>query len=149
MTTVPGRIVLFRLAGERLAFDLATVSEVSELPVTYPIPMAPPYFRGVMNSHGSLVSLLDLARFLGKGSGRKEGKVLGLDRRLADLAFWVDDVERIILAEGVISEREGDGPYLERFLTIDDGEVGLLSTSGLVAALESDMQEIVNTPHAG
>ena len=145
---LPARLVIFRLAGQRLALDLALVSEVTEPPRTWPIPLVPPYFIGAMTSHGSLVSLLDLGRFLGCGSGDGERKVLVIDRRLAALALLVDGVERIMLREEVVSEREGDKPMVSRFLAVDGGEVALLSPELLLEAVEQELHGILTGGHA-
>lgn len=145
---IPARLVVFRLAGQRLALDIALVSEVAEPPRTWPIPLVPPYFIGVMNFHGSLVSLLDLGRFLGCGSGDGEGKVLVIDRRLAALALLVDGVERIMLREEVVSEREGDKPMVSRFLSVDGGEVALISPELLLEAVEQELHGILTGGHA-
>ncbi|MBI5655797.1 MAG: chemotaxis protein CheW [Geobacter sp.] len=147
MTGVPGRLVLFRLAGRRCAFDLAEVAEVTELPAVYPVPLAPPSFKGVMNCHGRLVSLLDLGGYLGLESSREGGKVLVLDRRIADLALWVDEVERIIPVAEVLSEREGEEVHIKQLLTIHDGEVPLLSALDLVEKLDAELQVIIHSPN--
>lgn len=147
MTDASCRLVLFRLAGKRCAFDLAEVAEVTELPAVYPIPLAPPSFKGVMNSHGRLVSLLDLGSYLGFGSSREKGKVLVLDRRIADLALWVDDVERIIPLAEVLSEREGEEVHVKQFLTLNDGEARLLSALDLVEKLDAELQMIIHSPN--
>jgi len=143
----PGRLVLFRLAGRRSAFDLAEIAEVTELPAVYPIPLAPPSFKGVMNSHGRLVSLLDLGAYLGFGSCRSAGKVLVLDRRFADLALWVDEVERIIPVAEVLSERAGEEPHVMQLLTLHDGEVQQLSALDLIEKLDAELQVIIHSPN--
>ncbi len=147
MISPSGRLLVFRLGGSRLALDLTTVSEVTELPATWPIPFAPSSFIGVMNSHGSLLPLLDLSSYLGIGKGVADGKALVIDRRVGDLALYVDGVERIVSAAEAASLREAEGPLQEGVLEIGGNEVVLLKVSGLLEAIESDLQAIMHTSH--
>jgi chemotaxis signal transduction protein len=143
-----GRLVLVRLSGKPAAIDLASVTEVTELPETWQIPLAPGFFKGVMNSHGSLIPVLDLASLSGSGVGRSDGKALILDRRLADLALWVDDVERVIpYSEAIpVSEADGEVPAV---LKINGAEVPLLSAESLVQMLEIKLQEVSSASSDG
>ncbi len=70
------RLLVFRLQGSRYALDLSDVAEVMEPPVIFPIPRAPHFLSGIMNFHGNLVSVLDLAHFLGISSCTPAEKVL-------------------------------------------------------------------------
>ncbi|GAM11809.1 chemotaxis protein CheW [Geobacter sp. OR-1] len=142
------RLVLFRLAGQRMAIDLATVTEVSELPETWPIPMAPGYFKGVMNSHGALTPVLDLSRYLQSGTGVAAGKIMVLDRSLADLALWVDDVERVIPSAEAGVVRAGDAP-MAAVLEIHGHEVSLVSAAALLDKLDADLQGVTQVMFAG
>lgn len=133
------RLVLFRLSGACLAIDLASVTEVTELPETWHIPLAPVFFKGVMNSHGSLIPVLDLASWMRSGIGEPRGKILILDRRLADLALWVDEVERVIPLSDAVLVGEGEGD-VAAVLEIEGAEVHLLSAESMVRKLESCLQ---------
>lgn len=141
------RLLVVDLAGKRLAMDVSTVTEVSELPETWPIPLAPDFFKGVINSHGSLIPLLDLAFYLGEEAGLSGGKTLILDRRLADLALWVDDVERVIPSFEVTFLRSGEAPALA-VLEIDGSEVTLISPKLLVDMVEADLQLLMQEQFA-
>lgn len=134
------RLVLLRVSGTRMAIDLASVAEVTEIPETWPIPLAPGYFRGVMNAHGSLIPVIDLDAWLASGTGSAGGKTLLLDRRIADLALWVDDVERVIPSSDATLLRPGEG-FSAAVLEIYGEEVTLISAAALVDMIEADMQE--------
>jgi chemotaxis signal transduction protein len=54
------KYLIFTLAGQRFALDLAQVAEVVEQPATWPIPLAPSCYRGAMNFHGTIVAVMDL-----------------------------------------------------------------------------------------
>lgn len=142
MTDRPVGLLLFRLAGRRAAIDLGMVTEVSELPTCWPIPLAPPWFAGVINFHGALVPLLDLAMYRGTGRGIPQGKVLVLDRQLCDLALWVDGVERITGEFFPSTEFTPDEPFVQGFLTMHGEEIPLLDATGLLEALETELKGI-------
>jgi len=133
------RLVLICLSGRYMAMDLSSVTEVVELPETWPIPFAPGFFKGAMNSHGSLIPVLDLSAWLNEGVGKPEGKTLLLDRRIADLALWVDDVDRVVPSSDATLISQGEG-FTAAVLEIDGKEVSLISAASLVDMLEADLQ---------
>ena len=135
------RLILFNLQGERYALRLGDVAEVMEPPPIYPIPRAPRFLHGIMNLHGNLVSVLDLADFL-KGSRRNsQGQLLALDSRIASLALLVESVESVRSEDVVQEERAGDENLVEKILIIADREVVMLSVEKLVDRLEEILME--------
>jgi purine-binding chemotaxis protein CheW len=54
------RYLAFLLGKEQYAIPLLQVKEVIEMSEPTPIPQAPPYFQGVINLRGQVVSVLDL-----------------------------------------------------------------------------------------
>jgi purine-binding chemotaxis protein CheW len=53
----------FRIGAMRLAAPFATASELVEMPNVYPLPRMPANLLGLVNLHGRIVPLFDLARF--------------------------------------------------------------------------------------
>jgi purine-binding chemotaxis protein CheW len=139
------RLILFYLHADGYALRLEDVAEVLEPPPLYPIPRAPRYFPGIMNFHGSLIPVIDLAGFLSKGSLSPQGQLLVLDNRIANLALWVDSVESVRSADVVLDEREVDEELVEKVLTISTREVRLLSAARLVDRVEEILAGIGNT----
>ncbi|KAF0219777.1 MAG: putative CheW [Geobacteraceae bacterium] len=137
------RLLIFNVQERRYALGLQDVAEVMEPPPTFPIPRAPGWFKGVMNFHGSLVSVLDLAKFLKIGSAVRPGKVLVLDRCIASLALMVDRVETIVSDDNVLGEVAGSEPMVAKVLNTADGEVKLLAVEALLAELEETMNREV------
>ena len=95
MTSSADNYLIFTLSERRYAFDLAQVAEVVERPATCPIPLAPPYYHGAMNFHGTIVAIMDLALFLGLSKGHGIEQSIVLDARIAALAFSVEAIIRI------------------------------------------------------
>jgi purine-binding chemotaxis protein CheW len=129
-------LLIFSLQGSKYALDLRDVAEVLDPPLIFPIPRAPFFFPGIMNFHGKLVSVLDLAWFLNRAPRDPHGKVLVLDSRLANLAVWVDMVESIVATDDVLEEDECREPLVVKVLTMADGELKMLSVEKLLEELE-------------
>ena len=130
------RLLVFTLQGSRYALELRDVAEVLEPPVLFPIPRVPLFFPGIMNFHGNLVTVFDLAQFLNNVPRNPHGKVLVLDTRIANLAVWVDMVENIVSTDIVLEEDESSEPLVGKVLIMADGEVRMLAVEKLLAELE-------------
>lgn len=131
------RYLIFALREAQYALDLQDVAEVVEPPQTFPIPCAPSHFVGVMNFHGNLTSVLDLANFQNLGDLTPNGKVLVLDNRLANLALWVDSVTSIVSAESMQSESAGDDEMTATILYNGTDRIRLLALDNLLQKLEA------------
>ncbi len=136
MTDGTNRLVIFGLHGGKYALYLRQVAEVVEPPRIFPMPNAPLFFLGVMNFHGNLAALLDLALFLLNVPRNPDGKILVLDTGIANLGLWVDAVENVGAADIVLEEFESDEALVDKVLIMADGEVKLLSAEKLLAQLE-------------
>ncbi|HTP65480.1 MAG TPA: chemotaxis protein CheW [Geobacteraceae bacterium] len=130
------RLIVFTLSGNKYALYLRNVAEVMEPPRIFPLPHAPLFVPGIINFHGNMVSLLDLARFLVNAPRDDNGKLLVLDTGIAHLALWVDAVENVGSADVVLEEFASDEALVEKVLAMADGEVRLLSVEKLLEKLE-------------
>ena len=134
------RLLIFYVRGSRFALDLQDVAEVLDPPVSFPVPWAPGYLKGAINFHGSLVTLLDLADFMNVGSMEPGGSILVLDKRIANLALWVDGVENIVSFDAILEEDEGSDPAVDKVLVMADGEVRILAVGKLLQRIEEDLR---------
>lgn len=126
MTDISRKYLIFTLAGRRFALDLAQVAEVEELPVTWPIPMAPRCYTGAMSFHGTIVAVMDLAMFLELAGNDGTEKVIVLDTRIASLAFLVERVIRISSVDQTDVWEDTDEPFSTAQLKLHDGAATLL-----------------------
>jgi purine-binding chemotaxis protein CheW len=133
------RLIVFTLKESKYALYLRNVAEVVEPPRIFPMPNVPLFFLGIMNFHGNLVSLLDLAHFLLNAPRNQQGKVLVLDTGMANLAFWVDAVEIVGSADVVLEEFGSNETLVEKVLMMADGEVKMLSLEKLLEQLEETL----------
>ncbi|HEX9401551.1 MAG TPA: chemotaxis protein CheW [Anaeromyxobacter sp.] len=90
------RHVVFRVASERFALPLAAVREVVlPQPPFARVPRSSDAVRGVMNLHGRVVAVVDLAALMGLALQRLEpaaGHVLILDHGKRALGFLIGGV---------------------------------------------------------
>ena len=59
------RFLCFSLGAEEYAIPLLVVREVIAMPEYTPVPYTPPYFLGIMNLRGQVISVMDLRQKLG------------------------------------------------------------------------------------
>lgn len=135
------RLIVFTLQESKYALYLRNVAEVVEPPRIFPMPHAPIFFSGIMNFHGNLVTLLDLANFLTKTPRNPQGKILVLDAGIANLALWVDTVENVGSADVVLEGYESNETLVDKVLIMADGEVKMLSVEKLLEQLEQILSE--------
>lgn len=92
------RYLLFSLGIEEYAIPLLKVKEVIAVPTTTPIPYSPPYFSGIMNLRGQIISVVDLRLKLGlKVQGNSpENAVIIADLNGTHVGMIVDSVNSVL-----------------------------------------------------
>jgi len=141
MTEAARKYLIFTLAGQHYALDLAQVAEVVEQPATWPIPLAPPCYHGAINFHGTIVAVMDLAMLLGLPREHGVGKTIVLDTRIAALALSVEAIIRITTqGQAELSGTAGDESFSLGQLILPEGKVILLDA----AAIAEHAAETIN-----
>jgi purine-binding chemotaxis protein CheW len=126
MSTSAARYLIFQLAGGLCALELGQVAEVCEPPVVWPVPAAPPCYRGAMSFHGAITAVMDLAFFMGLPEERKAEKLIVLHPDIASLAFLVRRTLRIVPADRVQLRQVADEPFVIGLLALPEGETRVL-----------------------
>ena len=120
-----------------MALDVGIVSEVVTVDSTIPVPMAPPFVRGLFNLRGSPIVLIDLNEALELGPARPKSSNTALVVKREDLvvAFSVDRIAAILFPDrGTVTEVEADEhPAVAWFFAPDDAPF-----PGVVTVLDSD-----------
>jgi purine-binding chemotaxis protein CheW len=130
------RYMLFSCGERRYAIDVNAVDEIAELLPEYPIPDTSRFLRGVVNIHGKLAAVLDLSMYLGTGPVKNGQNLLLLKIPETGLALVVNQMERILFNNEIISSEPGTAEFEEAILTLQDGRVVLLSLEPLVDSIE-------------
>lgn len=95
------RFLIFSLCSEQYAVPLLKVKEVIALTETTPVPYAPPYFKGIMNLRGQVISVIDLRTKLKmpKAEASAETAIIILDLSPLSLGVIVDSVESVLAVD--------------------------------------------------
>jgi purine-binding chemotaxis protein CheW len=96
------RFLQFSLGKENYAIPLLGVREVVGVPETTPIPYTPPYFVGMMNLRGQVISVIDLRKKMNitPKANNPESAVVIVDLNPVYLGLLVDSVNRVVALEG-------------------------------------------------
>jgi purine-binding chemotaxis protein CheW len=115
--TTADRYICFNLGEEEFAIPLLSVREVIRLPEVTKVPQTPPYFLGIMNLRGSVISVMDLRLKMGVKSNQSgEATVIILDLGDYSLGVLVDKVNSVVMVdEKTLSQKPelGSSPMAE------------------------------------
>lgn len=91
------RYICFSIGKEEFGIPLLAIKEVIAIPEVTPIPFSPPYFLGIMNLRGQVISVLDLRLKLGiKPVAGSETAVIICDLSPIVLGVVVDSINSVI-----------------------------------------------------
>jgi purine-binding chemotaxis protein CheW len=91
------RFLCFSLGAEEYAIPLLVVREVIAMPEYTPVPYTPPYFLGIMNLRGQVISVMDLRQKLELKPRRDaETTVIICDLNGVSLGVVVDAVNTVL-----------------------------------------------------
>jgi chemotaxis signal transduction protein len=120
-----------------LALDVDVVAEVVTVDATIPVPMSPPFVRGLFNLRGSPILLVDLNDVLelGPSRGKKSSTALVVKRDDLIVAFPVDRMTAVLPADrGKYTDvQANEHPAVACFFTPDEAPV-----NGTVTVLDSE-----------
>lgn len=139
--------VVFRLAAEEYAFDIASVKEIRDLEQVAKVHRSPAYIEGVMNLRGKLVTVVDLRKRLNIEAKTPDdlSKIVVVEAPDAPVGFLVDEVMEVVrvadssieaapsyVADGLEAEYvSGIAKMDDRLITIvDPVKILELSTDG-------------------
>lgn len=90
-------VVTFLLGDERCALDVRAVRGVRSVDSITRVPSAPPFYRGVVNVRGQIISALDLQAFFNlSGTTLTPRELLVVESNELTLAILTDRVEDVL-----------------------------------------------------
>ena len=144
MNSSETKYLLFTLAGDLFALELSQLAEVLEPQTLCPLPAVPSCYCGVMNFHGVIVAVVNLADFLGLRDATKTEKFIVLHESIGALAFQTERVIRIVPADQVEFRGERIRSFAKGTIVIPEGEAILLDAG----AITDRATEIINSAAA-
>lgn len=88
------KVLAFKLGDEAFALDIIKVRKLVESPRLYPIPLAPPFFRGAINFHNRIIPVMDLAAYLEMFTHEQDSRVIVLDPGQGNLGLSVSSIAK-------------------------------------------------------
>ncbi len=148
------QIVIFSLHNELFGLNIARVNEISELRPMNLIPKAPEFIKGVINYHGRIVAIHDLAHFFDLPANADDNlaRIIVLVPGEYHIAFLVHSVKEIVFVPETVEEinpMEGEdfkNIYIEKVVCIGENPVNIIDVGKLLADLEDYFKE-VNIEH--
>ena len=148
------QIVIFSLHNELFGLNITHVNEISELMPMNHVPKTPEFIKGVINYHGRIVAIHDLARFfeLPEKMDENLARIIILVPGEYHIAFLVHSVKEIVFVPETIEElnpMEGEdfkNIYIEKVVCIGESPVNIIDSEKLLADLEDYFKE-VNIEH--
>lgn len=105
------RHLSFSLGDEEYAVPLLSVKEVIAIPEITPVPHTPPYFLGIMNLRGQVISVMDLRLKLGiKANPGAETTIIICDLKPYSIGLVVDSVNSVL---NPVAERLNAKPEIQ------------------------------------
>lgn len=107
--------ITFSLGGERLACNINRISEILPCPQSTPVPGAKPWIVGLANVRGELLTVIDLARYLGGVRSPVTGssRLLATSLNKAPVGLMIDEVfgqRRFVDSDAEPAELAEDSP---------------------------------------
>jgi purine-binding chemotaxis protein CheW len=135
------KVMTFSLADELYGLDIAAIQEIIEAPQRFFIPHAPECLQGVINFHGTITPVLDLARLLSLPEAAFDARVIVLRSDACALALAIHGLRTIVVAttEELIpcdDQREQDF-CIQNILNHDNQMINILDLSKLLSRLNS------------
>ena len=99
-SSVNNRYLSFSLGAEEYGIPLLSVKEVIAMPDFTPIPYTPPYFLGIMNLRGQVISVMDLRKkFNIKPNPTAETAVIICDLKSICIGVVVDSINSVLMPQ--------------------------------------------------
>lgn len=144
------QIVIFNLHNELFGLNITRINEISELLPMNNVPKAPDFIKGVINYHGRIVAIHDLAHFFELAIEFDENlaRIIVLVPGEYHIAFLVHGVKEIVFIPETIEElnpMEGEdfkNIYIERVVCIGESPVNIIDSEKLLADLEDYFKEV-------
>ncbi|MCS7082526.1 MAG: chemotaxis protein CheW [Bacteroidetes bacterium] len=89
-------LVAFTVAGQRLAVPMEGVQEVIQWREVTRVPLAPAYYRGVINLRGTIIPVLDTARRLGLRPLREPEQLVITQTSRGLVALTIDETRDVL-----------------------------------------------------
>ena len=136
------KYLIFAVRDKKYALPSKIINEVAVLEKIFPLPLVPPYVRGIINRYSVPYALIDISFLLLKDASSAR-KVIVLKEEVDKLALLIDDVtdfadlgrEELIKAE---QEETGIAGSVSAFFEWKGDHVFCLDPAELITRIKQD-----------
>lgn len=124
------QLLPFKIGYETYALNLIEIQEIVENRTIYPFPAAPQAVAGVIDFHGRIVPVVDLAVLLGFPPGHIGQRLIVLVNDRGPMALGVDQVGAIISCDGAqrsTLQNAGEFRHIEDIINCEGTLLNLLA----------------------
>jgi purine-binding chemotaxis protein CheW len=142
----PQQLLTFLIGADEYGISILHVREIAEYRPLTPVPMTPPWMRGVMNLRGTVVPVVDLAAKLGLEQTHVSRRTclviveMNVEGESFVIAVMVDSVSRVVdVAREDIREPPPFGLGIDcvpGLVRVDDALIVLLDLASILATTE-------------
>lgn len=138
------QLTTFHVGSDLFGIDVMKVQEVTAGPTVVPVPLAPPFVRGLVNLRGQIATALGLRELFERGGGAESGQmsvVCKIDGNLVSLL--VDSIGQVIEVDAAAFEPSPETipPAVRKFVS------GIYKTNeGLLSVLDLESLSLATNP---
>lgn len=140
------KFIIFRLKNEFYAFNILYIEEIEKISedMVSHIPCVPEFIRGIVNSDGDYLSLLDIKPFLNMDieplKGKNDVLILNVNEmRIAVLVDEIIDIDRLSSHQSPYTETFSES-FVNGEITYNDKLINMLDVNRLFSAKNVDIE---------
>ncbi len=134
--------LVFLAGNQNYAIDSSLVKEILRNNAVYPLPFAPSYIDGVLNSYGLPYAVLDIAEFMEEESS--EGKMFLILNNDEHLALKINDIQEFhtdaeVTQQSLVSGAES--PFFNGAIQYKNITAPILNLNGILERIHLDLDK--------
>jgi purine-binding chemotaxis protein CheW len=126
------QVVVFTLGKEKFALETRLVHGIDKSMIITSVPTAPYYIKGLANLRGTIISVIDLKRYLNMEDIAKEENIIIVEIEEERVGLMVDSVHEVVEITNDMVEKINDStPYIKGIINFKEYIVTLLEGEAL------------------
>lgn len=125
------QVVIFTLGNEKFALETHLVHGIEKMMNITKVPNAPPYIKGLANLRGTIISIIDLKKYLNIEKVSEEENIIIIEIDEERIGLMVDSVNEVVeITQDMIEKTYDDNDiaigiinFKDYIVTLLDGEL--------------------------
>jgi purine-binding chemotaxis protein CheW len=139
------QLVAFYLHDHLYAVPIHAVKGIIRMDRVTRVPFSEPCLEGMVNLRGSLLTVINGSRWLGRVSHAPAEKILVIQKKKSIIGFAVDQVDGVITVapEDVLSPEEGSLEQYEGFVMREGTVIRILKVEAVLKPLQNESRPVM------